>query len=187
MSDANPAIERYMTRFEAALQRFDLPEWREIGADLRSHIAEALDFGKPLDEVLQALGPADVLARAYAVELQLNPRENRGRIAQIVGVLGILAASGIATFIVVTALGSIAVAFVGSGMTLIAIGGLEAAGVHLPNVQLAGLHPLAVVAMGPVFLAIGFGAGWALWAYARALTRMLRNTLPKSWSSRRAA
>src|SRR5688572_29011515 len=77
MSDQNPVIERYMASFEAALQRHDLPEWKEIGADLRSHIAEAQGYGKPLDEVLAALGPADTLARAYAVELKINPDRRR--------------------------------------------------------------------------------------------------------------
>ncbi len=69
----NPLIERYMQNFEGALRRYDLSEEKEIATDLRSHIDEALAYGKPLDDVLQALGPADVLARAYAVELKLIP------------------------------------------------------------------------------------------------------------------
>jgi uncharacterized membrane protein len=186
MSEQNPLIERYMTSFEAALQRHDLSEWREIGADLRSHIGEAHGSGKPLDQVLEALGPADVLARAYAVELKMNPRaDNRGKIiGRVLGVLGILAASGLVSFFVVAGLGAIAVGLIGSGVGIFVIGALEAMGVHLPDVQLAGIHPLAVMAIGPALILVGLAAAWALWLYVRALIKMLRRTLPRAWTPR---
>jgi uncharacterized membrane protein len=184
MSEANPVIERYMSRFEESLQNYGLREWKEIGADLRSHIAEALEYGKPLDEVVQALGPADVLARAYAVELKMNqPADTRGKaIGRFLSVIGILAASGAISFIVVTALGSITVALVGSGLGLIVIGAIEAIGVHLPGVQLAGIHPLIVVALGPIVMLVGLVAGWGLWLYLRALINVLRRALPRAWT-----
>jgi len=181
MSEANPVIERYMASFETALQRHDLPEWKEIGADLRSHIAEALGYGKPLDEVLAALGPTDTLARAYAVELKINPDRRRSAIGGYLSVIGILAASGVVSFIVVSALGSIAVGLFGSGVAVLVIGALEATGVHLPGVQLAGVHPLLVVALAPVLMLIGLIAGWALWLYVRTLIGMLQRALPRAW------
>lgn len=186
MSEANPVIERYMTSFEDSLQAYGLREWQDIGADLRSHIAEALEFGKPLDEVLQSLGPADVLARAYAVELKMNhPADTRGKaIGRFFSVIGILAASGAISFIVVAALGSITMGLVGSGLGLIVIGAIEAVGVHLPGVQLAGIPPLIVVALGPIVMLVGLLAAWALWLYVRALINVLRRALPRAWTPR---
>jgi hypothetical protein len=181
MSEPNPVIERYMTSFEAALQRHDLPEWREIGADLRSHIAEAQGYGKPLDQVMEALGPAETLARAYAVELKINPDRRRSVVGGYLSVIGILAASGAVSFIAVTALGSIAIGLFGSGLGVLVIGLMEALGVHLPGVQLAGLNPLLVAALGPVLMLVGLLAGWALWLYVRALIGMLQRTLPRAW------
>jgi uncharacterized membrane protein len=180
MTEHNPLIERYVSRFEDALQQYKLPEWREIAADLRSHIAEALDYGKPVDEVLQALGPADVLARAYAVELKLNPRTG-GAIGRIFSVIAILAASGAVSFIVVSGLGSIAIGLFGSGLGMLIIGAIEATGVHLPGVQLAGAPPLLIAALGPVIMLIGLAAAWGLWLYVRALIDMLRKALPRAW------
>jgi uncharacterized membrane protein len=184
MSEANPVIERYMTSFEDNLQNYRLREWKDIAADLRSHIAEALEYGKPLDEVLQSLGPADVLARAYAVELKMNqPADTRGKaIGRFLSVIGILAASGAVSFIVVAALGSITMGLVGSGLALIVIGAIEAVGVHLPNVQLAGVHPLIVVALGPIVMFVGLLAAWGLWLYIRALINVLRRALPRAWT-----
>jgi uncharacterized membrane protein len=181
MSDQNPVIERYMSSFEAALQRHELREWKEIGADLRSHIAEAQGYGKPLDEVLDALGPADTLARAYAVELKINPERRRSVIGGYLSVIGILAASGVVSFIVVAGLGSIAIGLFGSGLGMLVIGAVEAVGVHLPGVQLAGIHPLIVAALGPVIMLLGLAAGWGLWLYVSALIGMLLRTLPRAW------
>jgi uncharacterized membrane protein len=182
MSEHNPLIERYMSSFEAALQKYDLREWKEIATDVRSHIAEALEYGKPLDDVLEALGPADVLARAYAVELKLNPRAGPSQaLGRVLSVIGILAASGVVSFIVVAGLGSIAVGLFGSGFGMLIIGIIEAMGIHLPGVQLAGLNPLFVVALSPVIMFVGLAAGWALWLYVRALINMLHKALPRAW------
>lgn len=185
MSEQNPVIERYMGNFQAGLQAYGLREWKEIAADLRNHIAEALEYGKPLDEVLKALGPADVLARAYAVELKMNERaDTRSKIiGRVLGVIGIIAASSVVSFIVVSALGSIAMVLVPSGLLVLVIGFVELLGVHFPGVQLAGLHPLIVVALGPLFMFVGVVAGWLLWLYLRALINMLRRSLPRAWPS----
>ena len=177
----NPLIERYMQSFDSALRRYDLSEEKEIAADLRSHIDEALAYGKPLDDVLQALGPADVLARAYAVELKLNPRESGGKaIGRLLSVIAILPATGVLSFLVVSGLGLMAVGFFGSGFAMVVIGVVEGLGVHLPGVQLAGVHPLLVVALGLAIMLVGLVTGWALWLYVRAMIGMLRRLVPRA-------
>lgn len=132
------------------------------------------------EAVLEALGPPRTLARAYAMELLMTRTHEQGKIARILALTGILAASGIGTLLVVMTLGSIAIGFVGSGIALIVIGGIEAAGIHFPQVQLAGLHPLIVMAIGPFVAIVGVGATWALWRYMRFLTRSLRSVLGRS-------
>jgi uncharacterized membrane protein len=181
MTEHNPLIERYMSRFEDALQQYKLPEWREIAADLRSHIAEALAYGKPIDDVLNALGGADVMARAYAVELAINPpRTKPNWIIVALKVGAIVAATGMMSFLVVVGLGSVAMGFTASGLALIVICLIEAMGTHLPGVQMAGMHPLVVMLFGPPMLLLGIGAGWALWLYMRFIVRALRKAIPRA-------
>lgn len=176
----HPAIARYMSRFEGTLKNYDLKEWSEIAIDLRSHINEAIGYGKPVDAVLEGLGPADTLARAYAVELLMQPPgDPRAKAAtRFLKVAGLLIAGSFVTLIVATTLGSIGVSFILSGIVLIVIGGFEAAGVHLPHVRMGPLHPWGVIAIGPLMLVFGWGACWTLWAYLRFLARAVRKALP---------
>ena len=91
--EAHPVIERYLGRFETAFNEFEIAEREEIMLELRNHIAEARAAGTPLDTVLATLGSADLLARAYAVELALHPREAVGPEARE-GLLAAIAAAG---------------------------------------------------------------------------------------------
>lgn len=180
MTQPHPVVERYIDRFAASLAKFECAEAAEIVRDLRGHIAEAVELGKPLDDVLAAIGPAETLARAYAVELELNPRgAAHGGLTRALKVTGIVAAASLVSFVVVTALGSLGLSFVLSGVLLIVFGAFEVAGVHFPFVQTAGLSPWLFVALGPVMLAVGALALTGLWAYVRVLTRTLRAALPK--------
>src|SRR5262245_65676752 len=77
MTQDHPVVKRDLTQFDQAMQEFDFPAREEVATEIRNHIAEARAAGKDLDAVLQSLGSADVLARAYAVELLLNRRPSR--------------------------------------------------------------------------------------------------------------
>jgi uncharacterized membrane protein len=181
MSEANPLIERYLASFAAALERCGVPERAEIVLDVRSHIAEALQYGKPLGDVLKTLGPADGLARAYAVELMMHaPADRRVRVVgRFFSLVGLLAAGSLVTLIVVGMLGSVGVGFIGSGLAIIVIGGLEAAGVHLPYVQMGPLSPFSAILLGFAIAAVGWAASWTLWLYLRFLARAVRRALPR--------
>ncbi|MEZ6022422.1 MAG: hypothetical protein R3C16_03175 [Hyphomonadaceae bacterium] len=180
MAIENPALLRYLASFEAALKRYDCADADDIVRDLKGHIEEAQAMGKPLDDVLRSIGPAEALARAYAVELELNPRGDK-RLRGIGGALrvaGILAAASLVSLIVVTTLGSIGFAFLLSGVVLLVVGALEAGGVHLPYVQLAGVSPVLVMSIGPLLGVVGYMACWGLWLYLKALARTLTRNLP---------
>jgi uncharacterized membrane protein len=171
-------VSDYLAAFEREARGFGLSEAQDIASDVQSHINEAVEYGKPLEEVLASLGTPKTLARAYAVELLMGrPKEtsNLGRFAQL---LALVAFGGILTLIVVTSLGSIGLSFVLSGILLFVLGLLEAVGVHLPHVQTGGMSPWLVAALGPVMFAVGWGALWLLWSYARFAGRQLMRALP---------
>jgi uncharacterized membrane protein len=177
----HPLVERYVAHFENALGKLDCPERQEIVDEIRNHIAEARSAGKPLDTILEALGSADVLARAYAVELLLNPRPDRRMkiLWHFAKVAGVVAASGLTTLLVVAGLGSVAVGFGVSGLAMFAIGTLEAADIHLSGVQMNGISPVWAIVLGPVLLAIGFAGLVAVRLYLRFLVRTFRRVLPR--------
>ena len=181
MTQAEPAITQFMGRFEAALRHYGLPEWPEIASDLKSHIAEAESHGKPLADVMAALGSPDTLARAYAVELLMAPPPQDARaiaVMRFLRIAGVVIAGSFISLVVAITLGGFGLSFLLAGAILIIDGGLEAAGVHLPFVSTGGLPPLAVMALGPVALALGWGMSWLLWIYIRLAARALRRTLP---------
>jgi uncharacterized membrane protein len=176
----HPLIEQYLNTLDAALARFDVPERKEVIVEIRSHIAEALAEGKPLATVLAALGSAEDLARGYAVELTLNPRSDHkpSFVLRTLRIMSILVVGSILTMLVVGTLGSIGVGFTLSGVAVVVIAAIEAAGIHLPNVQMAGLPPGVVILIGIAIFLIGVGALYALRNYMRVLIRASRSLLP---------
>ena len=180
MMEEHPLVERYLSAFEAALLAFNVPETKEVVVEIRSHIAEALAEGKSLTSVLAALGPAEDLARGYAVELTLNPRSDRrpSFLLRTLRLMGILVVGSIVTFIVVSLLGTIGIGFTLSGILIVVIAGFEAIGIHFPFVQTGGLPPSAFFLLGTGIFVVGAGALYALRHYLRFLARAARGVLP---------
>ena len=179
MNPGHPIVDRYLTRLETAVIELNCPQPREIVDEIRNHIAEAHAAGRPLDAVLGALGPADELARAYAVELLLHPPDRRPTraVGRFLSVAGVIAASSVATLIVVSALGAVGIGFSLSGLTVFVIGVLEATGVHLPGVEMNGIPPALPIVLGPVLLVLGIAALVGLRVYVRFIARTLRRVL----------
>jgi uncharacterized membrane protein len=173
----HPVIERYVTRFDTSLDKLNCPDRDEIVDEIRNHIAESRGAGKPLETILEALGPADELARAYAAELLLNPR--RGAIRRLAAITAFVAAAGIATVIVVGALGSVGIGFSVSGIAMLLIGILEATDIHLPGVRTNGISPIWDIVLGPVVIAIGLASVALLRLYLRFILRTFRRVLPR--------
>ncbi|QGZ96730.1 DUF1700 domain-containing protein [Terricaulis silvestris] len=172
-------VSDYLAAFERESRGFGLNEASDIANDVRSHINEAVEYGKPLEEVLTSLGTPKALARAYAVELLMGKPKETSNIARFVQLLALVAFGGLLTLIVVTFLGSIGLSFVLSGILLFVLGLLEAGGVHLPHVQTGGMSPWLVAALGPVMFAIGWGALVLLRSYVRFAGRQLVRALPR--------
>jgi uncharacterized membrane protein len=181
MSDEHPLVARYMKQFERSLEALDIAEGKDIAAELKGHVAEALANGKALDATLESLGPADALARAYAVELHMNQRKERNLVVRIIRVTSILAASGCLTFFVSSTLGILAVSFLVTGVLGVVLVPIELA-VDLPYVQVAGVSPFVAYALVAGCLALGLALTWLFWLYLRSVGRALRKSLPRAWA-----
>lgn len=180
MIQDHPVVARYMATFGASMTGIDAEERAAIEQEIRSHLAEATAAGRPLDDVLGSLGPADTLARAYAVELLMNPRSRRVEsVAAFLKLAAMVVVGSFATLIVVTILGSVGVGFTASGVVVFAIGVLETSGIHLPGVQLSGIPPEWVIVLGAPLCVIGVGALVLLRSYIRFVGRAMRKTLPR--------
>jgi uncharacterized membrane protein len=174
----HPVVERYMSRLEQAISPLDPEDRREILRDIRNHIAEAMAAGKRLDVVLESLGPADALGRAYAIELLLHPQSNRQNVLQRwLTIAGLLVVLSIPTLILVSTLGSIGVSFVVAGVASFVIGVVELAGVFA-LLHVSGLPPGVPILAGPVLLVVGVMSLAALKVYVRFATRAVRAALP---------
>lgn len=184
MTQEHPIVERYLARLRDGLKSMTPADQEEVLRDIRSHIAEATASGTTLESVLNSLGPAEALARAYAVELVLNPAPGRPPVSsfqRFVTLTGILALSSIPTLIIVVTLGAIGVAFVTSGFAVSAAGIVDALGISLPFVDgpASDVHPAVAIAIGPILFVLGLFAMLGLWKYLRWLARSISDALPR--------
>ena len=180
----NPAtrkeIAAYLAAFESEARRLKLAEWSDISSDVHGHINEAVEYGRPLEDALKAMGRPEALARAYALELMMQqPKSTRAHWGvQALRLAGLAAVGGVVTLIVVMALGSVGVGLVFSGLVFLATGLVEAAGVHFSFVSLGGFSPWVFVAASPLLFAIGLGALWLLARYLRFAAGQLVRSVP---------
>lgn len=183
MTQEHPLVERYLSRLQHGLGSMPSADREEVVRDIRSHIAEATAAGATLDSVLTTLGPAETLARAYAVELLLNPAPGRPPVSgmqRFFALAGILALTSIPTLVVVVTLGAVGVSFAVSGVAVLVAGIADATGIGLPFIQgdATQVHPALAIAFGPVLSALGAAALWGLSRYLRWLARTVSQALP---------
>jgi HAAS len=174
----HPVIERYMTHLETAIRGLDSADRCEVLQEIRNHIAEATAAGRSLDVVLESLGPADALGRAYAVELLLHPQNDRPRHAaerwfRLVGLVVVLS---IPTLVSVSTLASVGISFVAGGLFAFVIGVLEAIGIF-PWPDLSDVPPVVAIFLGPAMVLVGAAALVALRFYVRFVLRAGRTAL----------
>jgi uncharacterized membrane protein len=173
---------RYLSRFRIALQRYRVPHAEEIVDDLRNHISEAKTSDKSYAEIVAALGSPDKLARAYAVELLIDPPKDTpvATVIRFLKILSLIIAESFVSLCIAVTLGSFGISLLLAGPAMVIGGILEAVGAHPWWINTGNLPPLAVVALGPVTSAFGWGACWLLWRYVRMMSRRLRKVLPQN-------
>jgi len=170
----------YLAAFETQLRRRGLSDAGDIAADVRSHIDEALGYGRSVESVLETLGSPEALARAYAVELLMQPTPRTpSNLMRWLRLIALIAFGGALTLIIVLFLGSVCLGLGLSGLVTTAFGLFEVAGVHSPYVHLDGHSPWWLLVLGPAVLAVGLAAGWALKVYARFAARQITRAIPR--------
>jgi uncharacterized membrane protein len=173
----HPLAVRYIDKLNQALDDLAPIERSEILTEIRNHISDANAAGTPIEAVFRALGPAEQLARAYRVELLLNPKVAAPRSDRWLRMMGLLAAGSLPTFIIVVTLCTVGLTLSISG-PVVFVAGLAKAGGHLPPWVLVDCPPWVAIALGPVVTALGVASLWGLVAYVKLLARIVRRALP---------
>lgn len=177
MNTTHPVAARYLEQLDRALAALGPDERREIVREIDNHIADALRAGRPIDEVLQALGPAEALAKAYTVESLLNPRSKAPRSDRWLRLLGFLAIAGLPSFIVIVTLFAFGVSMTLSGIAVFVASLLVMTGVVWIDIN---PHPIAGALLGLPIAALGVLAIWGLVAYVRFITRLAKQMLARA-------
>ena len=178
-SSTHPLVERYLSHLREGLASMPGGDREEVERDIRSHIAEEMAAGTPLDTVLTHLGPADALARAYAVELLLDGSRSKAAglswFQRLLALAGLLVLTSIPTIVVVSVLGSIGLSFTLSGFAVLIAGIADAVGfTRLFGYDLVmGIHPVWAVVLGPLMTVGGIACLVGLYYYLRWLAKTL--------------
>ncbi|HEY3365671.1 MAG TPA: hypothetical protein VGK74_11500 [Symbiobacteriaceae bacterium] len=179
MLEQNPIVARYLSQFRAGLKRLPEAERSEVVDEINSHIAEAVAAGGSLAEVLERLGPADRLARAYAAEALLGL--GQPTLGRWLKAAGVLAGFSLSSLFIIPVLGTFGVI-----VPIAAVWGVLAnvlqffypAG-HFGGTYISGAGPAATLVLGlaadVILFAVGIGAFRLLKAYMRLLIKTMRN------------
>ena len=176
MSATHPVARRYLDELERGLGALQPDERREIVREIDDHIADAVAAGRPMEDVLQVLGPAQTLARAYSVETLLNPREKTPAADRWLRLIGLLAVASLPSFILIVVLGSLGLSFTVAGAAIFGAGVLTMAGVT----GIMDAPPFVGVLGGPPLAFLGIACLGALYYYLRFLIRLSRATLART-------
>lgn len=183
MVSQNPTVKHYLEQFRANLTRVPEHERYDLVREIENHIAEAVEAGHSVADVLQKLGPADRLAKAYSAESLLKQQPSSGGSAsRWFAVLGVLALTSLPSLIIIPLLTGI-----GIGFTLGGIGSVIAGVVALFMPWLVvtpwplpyGMPQVGVIIIGVVMACVGALALWGLVAYVR----LILSTMRKVWTT----
>lgn len=178
MIQENPIINQYMASLEAGLGGLNETDRAEVVRDIRSHVAEAVAAGQPLERVLGSLGSAESLARAYTVELLIKkPNAFKTPGNRALRIAGLVLVGGVPTIIAFAVLGVVGVTFSFTGVVLL-LAGTAALAETLPWWITMDADPRLVVILGPVMSAVGLALLGGLWLYVRMATNVVRRVLP---------
>ena len=175
VADQNPVAERYLYALENALSPMKAQDRQEVVDEIRDHLQDATAAGKPLDEILSRLGPAESLAKAYLVDSLLNPRPiGWGWIPRTFSLLGLVAFGSLPTSVILAVLGPIGFLFTLVSPLVFASGLLGILGFNLgTNIQ-TNLEHVQAIFMGPALAVIGSICLWILFSYLKWATNLLR-------------
>jgi uncharacterized membrane protein len=171
----DPLATRYLANLRHALDRVPQDERSEVVREIESHIAEARARGASTADVLEHLGPADKLARAYRAELLLTSGRANW-FARLFGLAGLLLTASIPSMIIIPLLGGLGLGFVAGGVAAIVASVLPFADISIQGLP-EGPARLVAALIGAGLSALGMGALYGLWLYVRLLVTAFRRVM----------
>ena len=173
--EKNPAAERYLVALRQALTSMPEADRLDVLDEIRAHLQDAMAAGKPLDETLTRLGPAESLAKAYLVESYLNPKPSgAGWISRTFGLFGLLVFGSLSTLLITSLLGPLGITFLVAAPIVFTSGLCGFFDVSLTPVVQSNLQPWQEALLGPVMGLVGAACLWALYRYLRWILKLLR-------------
>ena len=176
MGEIDPVAQRYLERFRKGLSGLPSDEQRELLSEIEDHLTEAANRGEATSDVLERLGPADRLARAYRAELLFQGGGRRWA-ARLIGLSLLLFGVSIPSLIIIPLLAGLGIGFTFGGVALFAWA-ICPFGSHTMYALPTGLDRLARAGTGVAFVAGGTLALATLYGYVRlvgsAIGRMAR-------------
>ena len=121
MTTHDPIIERYLSKFRSGLKGVEPGERADLVLEIESHIAEATGRGEPVADVLDRLGAAEKLARAYSVEALFSGSSRSNMVGRLLAIGGLLLTASIPSMVIIPVLGGIGLGFSLGGLALIGI------------------------------------------------------------------
>jgi uncharacterized membrane protein len=173
----NPLVDRYLQRFRENLKGALQWERDECAREIESHIAEAVASGESALDVLERLGPAERLARAYSLEMALKSRSGNPFL-KWGAVLGVVLTASIPSMVVLPLLLVLGVGFVAGGIAAIGVAVFPFAELYeMPGELPGGLERLLVTLIGSGLVVSGLLALWILYLYVLLIVRAVRGTM----------
>lgn len=180
MTPENPVAARYLDRLTRALDELDPAERAEVVQEIAQHLKDAQAAGRPLDELLTSLGSAEELARAYRVELLLNPKDRRHpRRDRWLRITGLVALGSIPTLVIVVTLFSLGLSLSLSGIVVF-VAGIWAATGPLPDWVNLDCPPWVAITLAFPVTALGVASFAGLVLYLRFTARVVRRLVPRA-------
>lgn len=178
MTQENPITSRYLANLEAGLAELTPTDREEVLRDIRSHISESVNSGKPLDQVLASLGSSEGLARAYSIELLIRkPDAFKSPGNRTLRLAGLVIFGSIPTLVAVIVLGVVGIVFVLTGIVVF-VAGQAALADTLPFWLTMDADPRLALIVGPALSILGAACLAALWVYMRVAAGVVRRVLP---------
>lgn len=175
-TDQNPIVERYLAAFREGLRGAPGRDRDEYLGEIESHIAEATARGESAVDVLERLGPAEKLAKAYRVELALSSG-NSGVVWRIVAVLGLVVTASIPSMIIIPLMFGLGVTGLVGGVWVIVYASVPALEANFYNIQDEGLNRALGALTGAGLVVMGLLAFWVLYLYVLLIVRAMRGAL----------
>lgn len=169
----DPLAQRYLENFRKGLGGLPEAERRELVSEIENHIAEATASGEPTSDVLDRLGPADRLARAYRAELLMSGGERRNMFVRTIGLALLLLGASIPSLILIPLLGGLGLGFTVGGVALFAWS-ICPFDTHSMYELPGALDRLARAGTAIGFLSVGMLALATLYGYVRVVGSAVR-------------